>query len=62
MSYQEERLQEIANAIRTKKGTTESIPAKNFADEILSLQSGGEYNISATKFEDGSYSISFIEV
>lgn len=30
----------IANAIRTKKGTTESINAQNFADEIESIESG----------------------
>ena len=52
MSYHEERLQEIADAIRTKKGTTESIPATNFADEILSLQSGGKYNIEQIIDED----------
>lgn len=32
----------IANAIRATKGTTEPIPAANFADEIASIDSSGE--------------------
>lgn len=32
--------QEIANAIRTKSGTTEPISARNFASSILSLNAG----------------------
>ena len=52
MSYQEERLQEIADAIRVQKKTDEKILAKNFASEILSLKTGGDYNIEQT-FVDG---------
>lgn len=33
-------LGDIANAIRTKKETTEQIPAKNFDQEILSIETG----------------------
>lgn len=42
MSYQEERLTEIANAIRTKKGTSDKILAKDFATEIINLTTGAE--------------------
>lgn len=41
MSYQEERLTEIANAIRAKKGTSDKILAKDFATEITNLTTGG---------------------
>ena len=34
MSYQEDKLTTIANAIRTLKGTSGSITASNFASEI----------------------------
>lgn len=33
-------LTDIANAIRTKKETTEQIPAENFDQEILSIETG----------------------
>ena len=42
MSYQEERLTEIANAIRAKKGTSDKILAKDFATEITNLTTGAE--------------------
>lgn len=38
-------LTNIANAIRTKKGTTETINAQNFASEIESIESGGGFPI-----------------
>ena len=41
MSYQEDKLQAIADAIRSKKGTTEPIKASDFATEILGLSDGG---------------------
>jgi len=34
-------LTSIANAIRSKKGTTDTINAQNFASEIESIQTGG---------------------
>ena len=34
-------LTDIANAIRTKKGTTAQINAQNFASEIASIETGG---------------------
>ena len=33
-------LSDVADAIRTKKETTEQIPAKNFDQEILSIETG----------------------
>ena len=39
----------IANAIREKKGTTESIVAENFPEEIANIESGGK-----TKLQDGT--------
>lgn len=40
MSYQENKFLEIANAIRTKKSSSNPISALNFASEILSIPSG----------------------
>ena len=37
MSIQEEKLTEIADAIRTKEGSTDPIPANEFASRILNL-------------------------
>lgn len=54
-------LTNIANAIRTKKGTTEPINAQNFASEIESIETGGssnwteEPNYSGTINLDGIY-------
>lgn len=57
----------IADAIRTKKGTTDPINAQNFASEIESIESGGGLtgyspntsNLTATfrwgLLEDGTY-------
>lgn len=38
MSYQEDKLTAIANAIRTLKGTSGSITASNFASEITAYK------------------------
>lgn len=38
-------LTEIADAIREKKGTTEAINAQDFADEIASIEGGGDTSI-----------------
>ena len=46
MSTLESYLTTIADAIREKKGTTELIPASNFASEILSIQGGGSLNVA----------------
>ncbi|HHW89637.1 MAG TPA: leucine-rich repeat domain-containing protein [Clostridiales bacterium] len=45
MSYQEDRLTEIADAIRVKDGTTAPIKATDFAARILALPSGGGVEI-----------------
>lgn len=36
-------LTDVAEAIRTKKGTTDTIPASNFDSEIASIEGGGKY-------------------
>lgn len=41
MSIQQNNFTEIANAIRTKKGTSNPIVANDFAEEILSIPTGG---------------------
>ena len=41
MSVQETKLKAIADAIRAKDGTTEPIPANDFAGRILALETGG---------------------
>ena len=40
-------LTNIANAIRTKKGTSEPINAQNFASEIINLPSGGNEGVQS---------------
>lgn len=40
MSYVEDRLQEIADAIREKEGSIDPIPAPDFASRILDIQTG----------------------
>ena len=42
MSVLTDYLTSIADAIRNKKGTTELIPASNFAEEIASIETGSE--------------------
>lgn len=44
MSYQEDRLGEIANAIRFKEGSSGTIKATDFATRIRNLPSGGSGN------------------
>lgn len=46
-------LTDVADAIRTKKGTSEAIPAEDFDTEIENLPSGGDYN--ATVDTTGGY-------
>lgn len=52
---------DVANAIRTKKGTSEEINPQNFSDEILQLESadGGKINLlldgSITKLNDSDF-------
>ena len=41
MSVQEERLKAIADAIRQKEGSSDSIPANDFPARILALETGG---------------------
>lgn len=60
MSYQEERLQEIADAIREVKGTTEKIPATNFASEIVGLSVVKPSGIITIK-ENGSHNVANYE-
>ena len=55
MVGQAERLKEIADAIRNKKGTTDLIKASDFAREIESIEtSSGGYNIESIVIEDGT--------
>lgn len=44
---------EIADAIRTKSGTTEPISARNFASSILSLNVGGGSGSAEWSFVNG---------
>lgn len=46
MSVQEDNLTAIANAIRTKDGTSAPIPAENFASRILAIPTGGGLDTS----------------
>lgn len=49
----EQKLGTIADAIRTKKGTTDKIPAENIENEILSIESGGGSGGNAKQFTAG---------
>lgn len=40
MAYQEDQLKQIADAIREKTGTTDFIPASEFAARILTIETG----------------------
>ena len=49
-------LRDIADAIRTKKETTEQIPAENFDQEILSIETGPQINNQDKEItENGTY-------
>lgn len=52
MSYQEERLQEIADAIREKDGTTEAINAEDFPDRIRAIETGVDTNDATATAND----------
>ena len=41
-------LEDVADAIRTKKETTEKIPAANFDTEIMSIETGNTSDATAT--------------
>lgn len=47
MSVQENKLKAIADAIREKDGTTEPIPANDFAARILAIQGGGDVTLES---------------
>lgn len=46
-------LQDVADAIKEKKGTTEPINAQSFSEEIRNLPSGGEDDYSAKMMVEG---------
>ena len=49
-------LSDVADAIRTKKETTEQIPAENFDQEILSIETGSQINNQDKEItENGMY-------
>ena len=49
-------LSDVADAIRTKKETTEPIPAENFDQEILSIETGSQINNQDKEItENGTY-------
>lgn len=48
MSIQEENLKAIADAIREKRGTSDPIPAKDFAQQISLIQTGSDFYIPLT--------------
>ena len=57
MSYQEERLQEIADAIREVEGTEDKIPANQFASRVAGLSVVKPSGIK-TITENGDYDVS----
>lgn len=59
MSIQEEKLQAIADAIREKDGTTEPIPAKDFAERIRAIATGGKPPV---KLPTGYTEIEYISI
>lgn len=54
-------LTDVADAIREKKGTTDTIPASNFDTEIASIESGVDineyFNLTKRKIGDATYYI-----
>lgn len=47
MSVQEDKLKAIADAIREKEGTSEPIPAGDFAARILAIRGGGDVTLES---------------
>ena len=45
-------LGDVADAIRTKKGTTEAIPAANFDTEIASIETGSDISDATATADD----------
>ena len=61
MSYQEDRFEEIAAAIRQKDGTTEPINATDFATRILAIEDGGDgYLVESENLGDGTQQLNIV--
>lgn len=54
MSFQEDKLTEIADAIRAKEGSTEPIIAKNFAERIEALPTSGTSGVRSFNGRTGA--------
>lgn len=52
MSYQEDKLKEIADAIREKEGSTGSIPAKDFPSRISAIETGVDTSDATATYSD----------
>ncbi len=60
MSTQQEKFTAIANAIRTKKGTSDNIVANDFASEISSIDTSGADD-SVVEVGEGALRVRFID-
>lgn len=49
MTYQENQLKKIADAIREKEGSTDFIPASEYANRILAIQTGTDTDDATAK-------------